>query len=594
MKELPSRLPTRPTPQARPRPNKAKPLNGVPARTKALAQADFRHLHQPQEMRALDELMRGFAIRLRKLTLRRETTGGSRRIDIPGTARRSVSHGGEPMELIFRQRRQTPPRLVLLLDVSRSMNLYSFFFLRLARALQGVRLDTRVFIWHTRLSGVSEALRDPDPWRAQERLQLLSAGWAGGTRIGECLEQFEREHSALVHSRTALIVVSDGYDTGEPALLAGVVRRLRRRARRLVWLNPLAASDDYQPLGPRNAGGPTGARSFCTRQQSLEHRARPAATRARPAVTESAMKSADLLELSRELTRQCQPHAWITVISVTSPSSAYVGAQAIVRSDGDLSVGSGAAAACRVRHEPRPYARSPRRFHKDCVSATPRIRASRSMFDRWPAPAMERSSCLSIPSRSRPDCGFTARRPLSESPPGWRARRISIRSRMRKPPTWRRCPAPQHPQPPLRLEQQPRPGQPPGPSPDPRPKSADAALERETYALIATQGEGDEVALEAALRSCARAVLVIASRRKADRLRTAMSLRGISNDRIDAMHAPAGPDIGAVTPNEIALAAVAGLVALRRGRLDVCSATAVPGGTTFRGAPDMSTQYAVP
>jgi uncharacterized protein with von Willebrand factor type A (vWA) domain len=214
----------------------------------ALTQADFRHLHQPHEMRALDALMRAFAIRLRKLTLRREAAGGSRRVDIPGTARRSVSHGGEPFELLYRQRRQTPPRLVLLLDVSRSMNLYSFFFLRLARALQGVRLDTRVFIWHTRLSGVSDALRDPDPWRAQERLQLLSAGWAGGTRIGDCLEQFEREHSALVHSRTALIVVSDGYDTGEPALLANVVRRLRRRARRLVWLNPLAASDDYAPL----------------------------------------------------------------------------------------------------------------------------------------------------------------------------------------------------------------------------------------------------------------------------------------------------------------------------------------------------------
>jgi uncharacterized protein with von Willebrand factor type A (vWA) domain len=214
----------------------------------SLAQADFRHLHQPHEMRALDELMRGFAIRLRKLTLRREAAGGTRRIDLAGTARRSVSHGGEPMKLQFKQRRQTPPRIVLLLDVSRSMNLYSFFFLRLARALQGVRLDTLVFIWHTQLSGVSEALRDPDPWRAQERLQLLSAGWAGGTRIGECLEQFEREYSSLVHSRTALIVVSDGYDTGDPALLVNVVRRLRRRARRLVWLNPLAASDDYQPL----------------------------------------------------------------------------------------------------------------------------------------------------------------------------------------------------------------------------------------------------------------------------------------------------------------------------------------------------------
>jgi uncharacterized protein with von Willebrand factor type A (vWA) domain len=214
----------------------------------ALSQADFRHLHQPHEMRALDALMRGFAIRLRKLTLRRETQGGTRRIDIAGTARRSVSHGGEPIELQFRQRRQTPPRLILLLDVSRSMNLYSFFFLRLARALQGVRLDTRVFIWHTRLSGVSEALRDADPWRAQERLQLLSAGWAGGTRIGECLEQFERDHASTVHSRTALIVVSDGYDTGEPDLLKAVARRLRRRARRLIWLNPLASSSGYEPM----------------------------------------------------------------------------------------------------------------------------------------------------------------------------------------------------------------------------------------------------------------------------------------------------------------------------------------------------------
>jgi uncharacterized protein with von Willebrand factor type A (vWA) domain len=214
----------------------------------ALAQGDFRHLHQPHEMRTLESLMRGFALRLRKLTLRREAAGGRLRVDIPGTARLSVSHGGEPFELSFRQRRQTPPRLILLLDVSRSMNLYSFFFLRLARALHAVRLDTHAFIWHTQLSGVSEALRDPDPWRAQERLQLLSAGWAGGTRIGDCLEQFEREHRGIVHARTAIIVVSDGYDTGDPVRLTAVVRRLRRRARRFIWLNPFAANSDYQPL----------------------------------------------------------------------------------------------------------------------------------------------------------------------------------------------------------------------------------------------------------------------------------------------------------------------------------------------------------
>lgn len=214
----------------------------------SLAHADFRHLHQPREMQALDDLMHRLAVRLRTLQLRRERSGGGVRIDMPGTARRSVSHAGEPIELAFRQKRRVPPRLVLLLDVSRSMSLYSFFFLRLARALQGVRLDTRVYIWHTRLSGITAALRDPDPWRAQERLQMLSAGWAGGTRIGQCLGQFEREHPRDLHKRAALIVVSDGYETGSPEMLTSVLSRLRRRARRVIWLNPLAGRPDYRPV----------------------------------------------------------------------------------------------------------------------------------------------------------------------------------------------------------------------------------------------------------------------------------------------------------------------------------------------------------
>jgi uncharacterized protein with von Willebrand factor type A (vWA) domain len=213
-----------------------------------LEQADFRHLHAPEEVRALEELMQRVARRLRRLALRRTRAGAGPYIDVRATLRRSVGHGGEPIELVFREPRRSPPRLMLLIDVSRSMSLYSFFFLRLARALQRAHLDTQVFIWHTHLSDVSEALKDPDPWRAQERLQLLSAGWAGGTRIGECLAQFEREHVRLVHARTALIVVSDGYDTGDPGQLVAVLARLRRRARRLVWLNPLAGRHGYQPL----------------------------------------------------------------------------------------------------------------------------------------------------------------------------------------------------------------------------------------------------------------------------------------------------------------------------------------------------------
>jgi uncharacterized protein with von Willebrand factor type A (vWA) domain len=105
------------------------------------------------------------------------------------------------------------------------------------------------FIFHTRVTAVSHALSDPDPWRSQERLHLIAQGWAGGTRIGESLAQFNREHAPrIVHSRSAVIVMSDGYDTGDPAQLSEALARLRRRARRLVWLNPLSSRPGYAPV----------------------------------------------------------------------------------------------------------------------------------------------------------------------------------------------------------------------------------------------------------------------------------------------------------------------------------------------------------
>lgn len=219
------------------------------SREESLTQADFRHLHGAEDERDIEALMRCFAHRLRRLALRREhiSTCGNR-LDLRATLRRSVSTGGLPLRLIRRDRQRVRPRLVLLLDVSRSMSLYSFFYLRLARILSALLGDLQVFLYHTQLTRVSEALQDPDPRRSQERLMLLSSGWAGGTRIGECLREFNDRHaSRLVHSRTAVIVVSDGYDTGEPALLAEQLARLRRRARRIVWLNPLLDRPTYRP-----------------------------------------------------------------------------------------------------------------------------------------------------------------------------------------------------------------------------------------------------------------------------------------------------------------------------------------------------------
>jgi len=219
------------------------------SRSESLAATDFRDLAREHAL-DIEALMRRFARRLKQLKLRRQARAHRhQRLALPATIRRSVESGGTPIHLAWQAPRRVRPRLVLLLDVSRSMAAYSFFYLRLARALSGELADVHTFIFHTRITAVSEALRDPDPWRAQERLHLLAQGWGGGTRIGESLAQFNAQHAArLVHSRTAIVVMSDGYDTGEPAQLSGALAQLRRRARRIVWLNPLCSRPGFAPV----------------------------------------------------------------------------------------------------------------------------------------------------------------------------------------------------------------------------------------------------------------------------------------------------------------------------------------------------------
>jgi uncharacterized protein with von Willebrand factor type A (vWA) domain len=226
------------------------PPRPAASREEALASTDFRALTEREHTLEIEALMRRFARRLRRVRLRREARARrGRSLDLPATIRRSIGSGGTPFHLAWKDRRRVRPRLVLLIDVSRSMTPYAFFYLRLARALSGEWPDVASFIFHTRVTAVSGALHDPDPWRAQERLHLIAQGWAGGTRIGESLAQFNREHApGTVHARTAVLIFSDGYDTGEPSRLGDALARLRRRARRIVWLNPLCNRPGWAPV----------------------------------------------------------------------------------------------------------------------------------------------------------------------------------------------------------------------------------------------------------------------------------------------------------------------------------------------------------
>jgi uncharacterized protein with von Willebrand factor type A (vWA) domain len=219
------------------------------SRAENLSQTDIRHVADPDEIAKVHALAARLARTMRaRLVRRQQARRRGQRLDIRRTIHRNVSRGGTPLDLVWRRRKVKPLRLVVLLDASGSMNLYTAFFVRFLHGVVDAFREAEAFVFHTRLAHVSPSLRDRDVTRAVERLALMAQGIGGGTRIGESLATFNRWHARrVINSRTAVIIVSDGYDTGEPERLAAEMARLRRRCRRIIWLNPLIGWRDFRP-----------------------------------------------------------------------------------------------------------------------------------------------------------------------------------------------------------------------------------------------------------------------------------------------------------------------------------------------------------
>jgi len=170
-------------------------------------------------------------------------------VDMRRTIRRSIPRGGDPIVLAFQGRTLRKHRLVIFLDISGSMNSYSLFLVRFAYALQKYfkRVDT--FLFSTDVVEISDLLRTQDLSHALRGLSQRAAGWAGGTKIGESLREFNRQNGRKLLSRnTVFIIFSDGWDTGEPEMLAAELRVIRRRVQKLIWLNPLLGLKQYEPV----------------------------------------------------------------------------------------------------------------------------------------------------------------------------------------------------------------------------------------------------------------------------------------------------------------------------------------------------------
>ena len=215
-----------------------------------LASIDFRHLRDADELAAVHDLTERLARRMRwRLTRRHRVRARGRAIDLRNTIHKNLHYGGTPMKLVYRRRHPKPLKLVVILDASGSMSLYSTFFIRFIRGIVENFAESEAFVFHTRLVHLSAALREKDIERAVERMSVMSAGWGGGTRIGESLRAFNKNHAkTALTSRSVVMIVSDGYDTGPPELLAAQVKKLRGRAKRLIWLNPLLGWEGYEPV----------------------------------------------------------------------------------------------------------------------------------------------------------------------------------------------------------------------------------------------------------------------------------------------------------------------------------------------------------
>jgi uncharacterized protein len=184
-----------------------------------------------------------------RVTRRFQTRKCRNSIDLRRTIGRSIGRGGELIDLRYKGPKKERAKLVILLDVSDSMNPYSFFLLKFAYVLGKYSREVKSFVFSTILVEVSTLLRSPRMSNALRTLSQMTASWSGGTRIGGSLREFNRRHASALRSRhTVVIVLSDGWDTGAPEELAVELKKIKRRVAKLIWLNPLLGLDEYQPV----------------------------------------------------------------------------------------------------------------------------------------------------------------------------------------------------------------------------------------------------------------------------------------------------------------------------------------------------------
>lgn len=218
------------------------------SQAEVLRQKDFDTLSAAEmaEIRRLIRLMRLPAGLVRS---RRARAGGHDRLDIRRLLRRSLRFGGELLVFSWKSPTLRPRPLVLLCDISGSMERYTRLLLNFTYALKSASTRVEVFVFATRLTRITRLLRSHDVDAALNRVMASVDDWSGGTRIGEAIETFNRRYARRVLGHGATVaIISDGWDRGDAAQMRHAIARLQRSCHRLIWMNPLMGAPGYEPL----------------------------------------------------------------------------------------------------------------------------------------------------------------------------------------------------------------------------------------------------------------------------------------------------------------------------------------------------------
>jgi uncharacterized protein len=215
---------------------------------------------EPDELSQLYRLMSRLQLATPIRRTRRYDRGHGRRIDMRRTLRGSLRTAGDPMRLARRHRRLVRRRLVMLCDISGSMEPYARAYLQFLASAAGSGPNAEAFVFATRLTRLTRALTSRHPERAIERAAAAAPDWSSGTRIGDALKEFNDRHGRRGMARGAVVVIlSDGWERGEPDVVTREMQRLSRLAHRIVWVNPRVSASRFSV----QAGGMVAALPYC-------------------------------------------------------------------------------------------------------------------------------------------------------------------------------------------------------------------------------------------------------------------------------------------------------------------------------------------